>query len=267
MKAFNIAGWDEHYENNRSRDIKRPEWLPLPNKFDGTGFMELMDEPAGISHYGAWCLLLAAASRMPKRGLLISDSGKPLTTKDLARMTRGSITVFEAAIPRLIEIGWLEEIETQTITKSNGYHENNEAKSTPKPSPSATISQPPAEIPQPPAEISPLNRNRNMNKNKNPPATQVGVGVDENRSNQQKAFLALLSRFVVADGPVAVKKWWSLGGSNPLVRTFEDRCECVGHAITLARQNGNVVEYASHAMPFARSWQPKPKQKPQEGAA
>ena len=113
--ALRIRGWDKHYENNRSRELKRPEWLPLPNTFDGRGYMELCDHPAGMSHYGAWCMLLAAASRMPTRGLLLSDSGHPLTLKDVARMTRGSQRTFEEALPRLIEIGWVEEVDVQPV--------------------------------------------------------------------------------------------------------------------------------------------------------
>lgn len=119
MKAIRIKSWDRHYENNRSRELKRPEWLPLPNKFDGTGFMELLDHPAGMSHYGAWCLLLGAASRMPVRGLLVTDSGRTMTAKDLARMTRGSTRCFEEALPRLIAIGWVEEVEHVSQCNSN----------------------------------------------------------------------------------------------------------------------------------------------------
>lgn len=111
MKALRIRDWDKHYENNRSRELRRPEWLPLPNSFDGAGYMELCDDPAGTSHYGAWCMLLAAASRMPTRGLMVGNSGRPYSLKDIARMTRGQLAVFEAAIPRLIAVGWVEEIE------------------------------------------------------------------------------------------------------------------------------------------------------------
>ena len=108
--AYRIKNWNTHYENNRSRDLKRADWFPCPNGTDGTGFMELMDHPAGMSHYGAWILLLGASSRMPVRGLLVSDSKKPLTLKDLARMSRGSFDVFTEAMSRILAIGWVEEI-------------------------------------------------------------------------------------------------------------------------------------------------------------
>lgn len=114
-RALRIRNWEKHYENNRSRELRRPEWLPLPNKFDGSGFMELLDHAAGMSHYGAWCLLLGVASRMPTRGLFVADSGRPLAIKDIARMTRGSVKAFEEAIPRLIEVRWMEEVDTESL--------------------------------------------------------------------------------------------------------------------------------------------------------
>ena len=166
MKSFRIRAWDKHYENNRSRDLKRPEWLPLPNSFDGTGFMELMDHPAGMSHYGAWCLLLAAASRMPTRGLFVTDSGKAMTLKDLARMTRGSAKTFEEVMPRFLAIGWVEEIEIVDAVSDQ------ESKGNAVPAASgedaegrddAECPQQGAGIPQPSAGKSPLKGNMNLN--------------------------------------------------------------------------------------------------------
>ncbi len=163
MKAYRIKGWDKHYENNRSREIKKPEWLPLPNSFDGRGYMELCDHPAGMSHYGAWCMLLGAASRMPLRGLLVSDSGRPLSVKDLARMTRGSAKAFEEALPRLIGIGWVEEIDHVTVVKdanSAALGEDAEGQK------NAELTPQGAGIPQEGAGKRPLNRNGNRNGNK-----------------------------------------------------------------------------------------------------
>lgn len=183
MKALRIRSWDKHYENNRSRELKRPEWLPLPNKFDGTGFMELLDHPAGMSHYGAWCLLLAAASRMPTRGLLVTDSGKAMTTKDIARMTRGSAKGFDEALPRLLAIGWVEEVEV------NGDVSNVESVGNADPAASgedaegqddAEESQPSAGIPQQCATRVPLNGKGNgkgnMNSDNPPPPSPPHTG-------------------------------------------------------------------------------------------
>lgn len=177
MKAYRIKGWDKHYENNRSRELKRPEWLPLPNTFEGRGFMELMDHPAGMSHYGAWCLLLAVASRMPTRGLLVSDSGHPLLVKDIARMTRGSAKVFDEALPRLIAIGWMEEVASVDFMQDGIAKVDIDAESAGFParpgSKSADTTPHGAGIPQDGA-VS-LRLNGNGKGNKNTPAAAAAV--------------------------------------------------------------------------------------------
>jgi hypothetical protein len=165
-KALRIRNWDDHYENNRSRELKRPEWLPLPNKFDGVGFMELMDHPAGMSHYGAWCLLLAAASRMPKRGSMVTDSGRAMSTKDIARMTRGSAKAFDEALPRLIAIGWVEEVDVDDVvtTEKTGTNADRSASGEDADgSTSAESPQPRAGIPQQGADLVRVKGNGNMN--------------------------------------------------------------------------------------------------------
>ena len=50
---------------------------------------------------------------MPKRGLLVSDSGKPLTAKNIAFRTRFPVAIFELALTELCkpEIGWIERID------------------------------------------------------------------------------------------------------------------------------------------------------------
>lgn len=148
MKAFRIKGWNKHYENNRSRELRRPEWFPCSNSFEGRGYMELCDNPAGTSHYGAWVMLLAVASRMPARGLLVTDSGHPLSIKDIARMTRGSEAVFLEAMPRLLAIGWVEEVEVITPGEAADSDESEGGEAPPdgaeQPQDGAGITQDPA---------------------------------------------------------------------------------------------------------------------------
>jgi hypothetical protein len=176
MKALRIKSWEKHYENNRSRELKRPEWLPLPNKFDGTGFMELMDHPAGMSHYGAWCLLLGAASRQPVRGLFVTDSGKAMTIKDIARMTRGSAKGFEEALPRLLAIGWVEEVEIEEAVSADSKGCNASPAVSGEDAESqddAEKSQPSAGIPQRGATMVRLNGKGNGKENMNAAAAAL----------------------------------------------------------------------------------------------
>ncbi len=33
--VYSVVDWSKNYENNRTRELKRMTWLPLPNSFDG----------------------------------------------------------------------------------------------------------------------------------------------------------------------------------------------------------------------------------------
>lgn len=129
MKVYRIAHWKEHFENNRTRELKQMEWVPVPNRHDGDGYTELLDHPNGMAHYAAWCLLLQIASKcelpadacgknaLPcdKRGTLLRDGAKPHDAGSLARQTRGNRDVFAEAIPRLVSIGWLEIVDIDGV--------------------------------------------------------------------------------------------------------------------------------------------------------
>jgi hypothetical protein len=103
-----VRDWNKLYENNRTRGLKRMEWVPTPNRMDGDGFTELMEHPDGVAHFGCWNLCLQVASRCYPRGTLVRDDGRPHDPSSLARITRANTRIFEDAIPRLLSIGWLE---------------------------------------------------------------------------------------------------------------------------------------------------------------
>ena len=117
-----IAGWNQHFENNRTRELKALAWVPIPNKMDGDGYTQLVDHPDGAAHFGAWIAIVEIASRCDPRGTLLRECRRqvPATSQDgaglqighdsvsLSRISRISEQIFRDAIPRLIEIGWLE---------------------------------------------------------------------------------------------------------------------------------------------------------------
>lgn len=122
-----IRDWELHFENNRTVDMVSMKWVPIPNKHDGDGFTELLDHPQGMAHFGAWVLIVQVASKCGKpagrcgggetpRGTLRRESGKPHDAHSIARVTGGDLKVIQAAIPRLIEIGWLEIIPDNSTT-------------------------------------------------------------------------------------------------------------------------------------------------------
>lgn len=112
MKVLRIVDWGRHFENNRTRELKRMDWVPVPNKHDGDGFTELLDHRDGVLHYGAWHLILQVASKCVPRGTLLRDgaggSKVPHTSASIARLTRAPEKAFDAVIPRLVSIGWVE---------------------------------------------------------------------------------------------------------------------------------------------------------------
>jgi hypothetical protein len=122
---YRITGWNDHFENNRTRDLKRMTFACIPNKQDGDGYTELLDHVDGPAHYGAWIALVLVASKgdKEKRGVLVRDNGEPHDPKSLQRMTRIPVAIWNQVLPRLCVIGWLSpEIlgpECDTATPEN----------------------------------------------------------------------------------------------------------------------------------------------------
>ena len=123
MTFYRIRDWAKHFENNRTRELKYMDWVPVPNKHDGDGFTELLDHPEGLSHYGAWHLILQVASKCEIRGTLLRDGAvggkRPHTPESLARITRGDEKTFKVAIDRLVSIGWIEVCNNPALSCDN----------------------------------------------------------------------------------------------------------------------------------------------------
>ena len=120
--TYSIRDWSRYFENNRTRDLKDLRFVILPNKQDGDGYTELLDHPNGAAHYGAWVGIVQVASKgkhPPEecdnpagccecRGSLLRSNARPHDPASLSRLTRIPASVFEEALPRLVNIGWLE---------------------------------------------------------------------------------------------------------------------------------------------------------------
>lgn len=115
-RLYRVTSWNTIYENNRSRDLKKTDWVPIPNRLDGDGYTELVDHPNGAAHYGAWLAIVLIASRCNPRGVLLREGSKPHTPHSLARMSRLPAEIFEESIPRFIDIGWLEVDESGILS-------------------------------------------------------------------------------------------------------------------------------------------------------
>lgn len=107
---WRIVNWNEHFENNRSREVKDCKWVAMPNSHDGAGYTELLEHKNGPAHFGAWCAIVQVASKSKPRGELRRGGRQLHDVKSLSRITRIPPSILEEAIPRMIRLGWLEEI-------------------------------------------------------------------------------------------------------------------------------------------------------------
>jgi hypothetical protein len=106
--CIEIIDWDKHYEINRTRELKKMSWVPIPNKLDGDGYTLLVEHPNGAAHFGAWIALVEVASRCDKRGTLMRDNRTPHDIASLQRITRIPVKIWQEALPRLVSIGWIK---------------------------------------------------------------------------------------------------------------------------------------------------------------
>lgn len=128
MARYQVKDWKDVFEKNRTRELKRMEWVAVPNRMDGRGYTALVDHPRGDAHLGAWLAILEIASRSTTRGEIPQD-GAANTETCLARISRLPVQTFMEVLPRLVDIGWIECFQQDGISP-----------------------HPPAEIPHPPAE-------------------------------------------------------------------------------------------------------------------
>jgi hypothetical protein len=117
MNILRIRDWSEHFENNRTKELVRMAWVPVPNKQDGDGYTELLDHVNGAAHLGAWIAIVELASTRedaPSCGITapscgisvsplfstISNSSQPITS---SRGTASSKTSIRTRVMRLID--------------------------------------------------------------------------------------------------------------------------------------------------------------------
>lgn len=138
---FRIRNWNTLYENNRTRELKNLDWLPIPNKQDGDGYTLIMSQPDGAAIFGAWIACAQVASRCGTRGTLVRDSGKPHDSASLARMTRIPVTLIDRmlSVCSSADVNWLEIHNAQV-----------DATTCENPAPSCGVAAPLCDIPATP---------------------------------------------------------------------------------------------------------------------
>lgn len=108
--SYQIIDWDKHYENNRSRQVERLQWVSVPNRHDGEGYSIIMADIRAAEIFAAWILMIQVASKCKTRGSLVRDDGTPMSLRAISLKTRGDLKWFEYAIPKLLEVGWIQPL-------------------------------------------------------------------------------------------------------------------------------------------------------------
>jgi len=140
-KVLRVKDWRDLYENNRSRELRYLDWVPIPNRMDSDDYTFLASRPDGAACLGAWWAIVCIASRCDVRGTLLRSNGEPHNSQSLARMSHLPATVFEQCIPLFLSIPWIEEVDLESTTSTI-------------PQLSATIPQSNAGIPHDPAFLA-----------------------------------------------------------------------------------------------------------------
>ena len=119
MITYRIKGWDDHYENNKSRERERCSFCCIPNKQDGLGYGMLMREKDGESLYGAFVAVVLVASKQKKRKGYLTADGVPGECPLSARQLSVKCQFKESTIQRMLdvcstnEIGWIEAMPAE----------------------------------------------------------------------------------------------------------------------------------------------------------
>lgn len=123
MKLYSIRDWGNHFENNRSRELKKIDWVPFPNKQDGDGYTYVLSQKDGESLYGAWCSVVQVASRCDVRGTLLRDTKKPHDASSLSRITRFSVETIQRMLDVCSsdEVQWMEVVEYETQQRNPAF--------------------------------------------------------------------------------------------------------------------------------------------------
>lgn len=108
LEHYEIIGYEETFEVSQSKKYKNLTWFPSPNKYDSGGMLETLSEEKGLSYIGVWYLVLQLASTMPKRGVFLSDSGKPLSLKRIGMTLRIDFALLSEAFEHFKTIGWVD---------------------------------------------------------------------------------------------------------------------------------------------------------------
>ncbi len=107
MNAIKVVNWDR-FEKADSKKCVTMQWVAVPINHSGLGYLEVISRPDGVRTIGGWLLILQLAAQCPRRGVLITDSGRIMGAHEIALKTRAPESDIKSCIKTLLEVGWLE---------------------------------------------------------------------------------------------------------------------------------------------------------------
>jgi hypothetical protein len=118
LPLYQIVGYNDYFENNRSRERNICSFVCVPNKHGGQGLTALLNSGPveGQAIYGTWMLMLQYCSRQraPREGYLTTDGKKDggrLCEAELARMFKTTAWHVHRVIVVLRSVGWVQLVE------------------------------------------------------------------------------------------------------------------------------------------------------------
>lgn len=109
---WRIKNWDQHFENNKSREVVDARWVPMTNKQDGDGYLSLISSTDGYACYGAFVAIVLLASKCKPRGDLRQSNGVAHSIETIARKVHFPAALIQKTITRCCEpsVDWIEVV-------------------------------------------------------------------------------------------------------------------------------------------------------------
>jgi hypothetical protein len=178
---LSIPNWDRDFENAKSRTVANLSWVPLPNKFEGTFYSEMMAEDDGLVLLACWDIIIRLASKCHPRGTLVARNGRPHDSRSIAIISRADQKSIGRAIEYFVSIGRLVD-DTDATAEAVEVSDDDNTRATPQCHQGSTEVAPEshqADTAPPPSEDE-----RRLEQNR---TEQKGIEEEEKKDKRQRA--------------------------------------------------------------------------------
>lgn len=114
---YRIRDFPETFLTDKTRGRRgRLKFLQLPVKLDDLDYIEIAQSKGGAATLGVWLALLELAGTLDQRdGSFKRKDGRPMSTAEIAAVTRISHSSVKPAVAELVRVGWLISEQFGTI--------------------------------------------------------------------------------------------------------------------------------------------------------